>query len=435
LKLDCDVEEDLLNISKLNYSSRLAELLPSARITSLAISESYVILGTNISDVLVFAQSEFKHCGTISNSKENGDVSSIAISNDERRLLIGFGKGRVLMYDLDTLKQLRKLPSDCHAIASSRVQLVSFISEQNIQGVCADSSSVTLLEFTKIITKRSTDVFQLVKGEMINPPRVFQSYDPASPLYRRPLMAVITPQKLIARPITKALEHPDYELSFPHLTRHHNALYTSWHLGSEGDPELILGHNQQITIFRFAKFSQWLVVRSIQLDEIVSFVSIVPQTSLKLVLASPDCTPPYKIYIYDDDSPTAIYNKTCEEIIALKPFGPYLTSGNILFQDNRGDILSVRMRDWNERIVKIKSQYSIKEAVKFVLSISDGQIKAGLQITVLMSIITRIIYFCEPKKGRYRTGRWVQGFSQYQICARQITPKTYSQRTNKLPKR
>ena len=79
MNIDCDVEEDLLNISKLNYSSRLAELLPSARITSLALSDSYVILGTNISDVLVFAQSEFKHCGTISNSKENGDVSSIGI--------------------------------------------------------------------------------------------------------------------------------------------------------------------------------------------------------------------------------------------------------------------------------------------------------------------------------------------------------------------
>ncbi len=385
LNIDCDVEEDLLNISKLNYSSHLAELLPSARITSIAISESYVILGTNVADVLVFYQSEFEHCGTISNSNENGDVSSLGISSDERRLLVGYSKGCVLMYDLNTFKQLRKLPNDCHAIASARVQLVSFINEQNIQGVCADSSSVTLLEFTKIITKRSTDVFQLVKGEMINPPRVFQSYDPVSPLYRRPLMAVITPQKLIARPITKTLENPDYELSFPHLTRHHNALYTSWHLGSEGDPELILGHNQQITIMRFANFSQWVVVRSIQLDEIVSFVSIVPQTSLKLVLASPDCTPPYKIYIYDDDSPTAIYNKTCEEITALKPFGPYFTSSNILFRDNRGDILSLRMRDWNERTVKIKSEYSIKEAVKFVLSLGDGHIKAGLQTTVFIN--------------------------------------------------
>ena len=102
-----------------------------------------------------------------------GAVTAIGLSVDGKRILIGFSRGKVLMYDTGNIKApIRKLPYNCHAISTAAVNMLRFLFQTNSTAICADSSSVTGLEFTRVMARRGTELYPIYRGEMVQPPKL-----------------------------------------------------------------------------------------------------------------------------------------------------------------------------------------------------------------------------------------------------------------------
>ena len=95
------------------------------------------------------------------------------------------------------------------------------------------------------------------------------------PLFDHPLVAILTPLKLVVKDLSKA-EVKDMELTFPHTTSSPSALCCSWQMNENIEPVLSLAHGQRVTCFRLERCSQWVIDRVIELDEIASYITTFP---------------------------------------------------------------------------------------------------------------------------------------------------------------
>ena len=285
--LELDFLEDFLVNADWPLEKRVFEVAPYAEVTSISTNSGKTAIGLKDGTTLIFGSNLDLECRIESAEKNFGSVSASGLSADGKRILIGYSRGKVLMYDVTSPKSaIRKLPANCHVIATASVNLASFTSKTNSLGICADSSSISGLEFTRVMARRGTELYQIYRGEMVSRPNLFLASShltnsksaESHPLYDHPLCAILTPLKLVIKDVSKT-ELKDMELTFPHTTSSPNALCCSWQMNENLEPVLSLAHGQRVTCFRLDRCSQWVIDRVIELEEIASYITTFPRKS------------------------------------------------------------------------------------------------------------------------------------------------------------
>ena len=96
------------------------ERINAGSATTITVGYLAIAVGTSHGHVLVFDVSQVLRCclGEQRERELGGAVSSLSISANGTRLLVGYAKGLVLMYDLEAGKLLRTI-TDCHAVATA----------------------------------------------------------------------------------------------------------------------------------------------------------------------------------------------------------------------------------------------------------------------------------------------------------------------------
>uniref|UniRef100_A0A667YJG9 VPS8 subunit of CORVET complex n=1 Tax=Myripristis murdjan TaxID=586833 RepID=A0A667YJG9_9TELE len=147
----------------------------SAQIVSAAVShiqthtQKVIAVGTSHGLALVFDSNQaLRLClGTTATGAEYGAVSALSINHDCSRLLCGFAKGQITMWDLANGKLLRTI-TDAHPPGTAILH-VKFTDDPTL-AVCNDSGgSVFELAFRRVMGMRSCDsrcLFSGSKGEV-----------------------------------------------------------------------------------------------------------------------------------------------------------------------------------------------------------------------------------------------------------------------------
>uniref|UniRef100_A0A3B4VJT2 VPS8 subunit of CORVET complex n=1 Tax=Seriola dumerili TaxID=41447 RepID=A0A3B4VJT2_SERDU len=141
----------------------------SAQIVSAATVSGVIAVGTSHGLALVFDTNQaLRLClGTKMTGAEFGAVSALSINHDCSRLLCGFAKGQITMWDLANGKLLRTI-SDAHPPGTAILH-VKFTDDPTL-AVCNDSGgSVFELAFRRVMGMRSCDsrcLFSGSKGEV-----------------------------------------------------------------------------------------------------------------------------------------------------------------------------------------------------------------------------------------------------------------------------
>nr|XP_006819234.1 PREDICTED: vacuolar protein sorting-associated protein 8 homolog [Saccoglossus kowalevskii] len=140
-----------------------ADRVDAGKPTAMAVS-ALISIGTSHGIVLVFDPKQaLKWClGSTAVGAQYGAVSAISINNDCSRLLAGFAKGQVTMWDLSNGKLLRTI-TDAHPPGSA-VLHIKFTDDPTL-AICSDSGgSVFELSFKRVMGMRSCESRCLFSG-------------------------------------------------------------------------------------------------------------------------------------------------------------------------------------------------------------------------------------------------------------------------------
>ncbi|KAJ8019457.1 Vacuolar protein sorting-associated protein 8-like [Holothuria leucospilota] len=140
-----------------------ADRVDAGKPSALAVG-MYIAVGTSHGLILVFdPQQTLKWClGSTAVGAQYGAVSALCINNDSTRLLAGFAKGQMTMWDLMTGKLLRTM-TDAHPPGSA-VLHIQFTDDPTI-AICSDSGgSVFELTFKRVMGIRSCESRCLFSG-------------------------------------------------------------------------------------------------------------------------------------------------------------------------------------------------------------------------------------------------------------------------------
>lgn len=168
-----------------------------------------VAVGTSHGIVLVFDSSQTLRWCLDSQDKDQGSVSALCFNYDATRLLVGYARGHILMYDVKNGKLLRTM-TDVHAPGTA-VLHVKFTDNPNL-ALCSDSGgSVFELTFKRTMGVRgcsSKCLFSGSRGEVCSiEPLLLESVS-SHPLHGTVLVAMATLSKIIVvsiRPRMKVL--------------------------------------------------------------------------------------------------------------------------------------------------------------------------------------------------------------------------------------
>ncbi|CAL8101722.1 unnamed protein product [Orchesella dallaii] len=182
-----------------SHINTVSDNVDAGTATAVAIG-SLIAVGTSHGYILIFdAMQSFKWCLGDANSREaGGSVSSLAVSGNGSRLLVGYAKGLISMYDLENGRLIRTL-YDVHAI-NSAVLILRFTDEASL-ALCSDSGgSVFELNFKRTMGVRGCEsrcIFSGSRGEVCTfEPLLLSSY-PDNALSKYVIIALATLSKVI----------------------------------------------------------------------------------------------------------------------------------------------------------------------------------------------------------------------------------------------
>ncbi|XP_066928995.1 vacuolar protein sorting-associated protein 8 homolog [Clytia hemisphaerica] len=235
--------------------------------TSMAVS-TLVAIGTSHGLTLVF---EPKHqvlkllLGSSKDGEKYGAVTALSINVDCDRLLCGYARGQVTMWDLSKGQCLRVI-TDAHPLGHA-VLHIQFTDDRTMAMLNDSSGSVYTLSFKRALTRtcESSCFFSGSKGEVCTMVPLHISPNlKDSPLYGSSLLAMASLTKVIVvnmkpKPVpvfTQKLSGPENTL--PHL---------SWHFmlaevepnGKQVVPVLALARHQTIQFFKVVKVEESFV--------------------------------------------------------------------------------------------------------------------------------------------------------------------------------
>uniref|UniRef100_A0A2L2YDL3 Vacuolar protein sorting-associated protein 8-like protein n=1 Tax=Parasteatoda tepidariorum TaxID=114398 RepID=A0A2L2YDL3_PARTP len=145
-----------------------AERVNAGKPTSMAVS-SVIAVGTFHGITLIFdPQQVLKWClGTTEYGEKYGSVSALAFNNDCSRLLAGYSRGEITMWDLHKGKLIRTI-SDAHPMQNA-VLHIKFTDDPTL-ALCSDSGgSVFELNFKRVMGTRTCEtrcIFSGSRGEV-----------------------------------------------------------------------------------------------------------------------------------------------------------------------------------------------------------------------------------------------------------------------------
>lgn len=126
-----------------------------------------VAIGTTKSVVLLFEQytQTLKHC--LISDVSNGAVSALNLNSDATRLLAGYARGRIQMYDCANGKLLRNINPDCHA-PETAILTIKFTHDPTVALFSDSGGSVYVLQFTRHLKRdyQSKCLFSGSRGEV-----------------------------------------------------------------------------------------------------------------------------------------------------------------------------------------------------------------------------------------------------------------------------
>lgn len=168
-----------------------------------------IAVGTSHGLVLVFDNSQTLRWCLDSQDKDQGSVSALCFNYDVTRLLVGYARGHILMYDIKNGKLLRTM-TDVHAPGTA-VLHVKFTDNPNL-ALCSDSGgSVFELTFKRTMGVRgcsSKCLFSGSRGEVCTIEPLLLDSVQGHPLQGTVLVAMATLSKIIVvsiRPRMKVL--------------------------------------------------------------------------------------------------------------------------------------------------------------------------------------------------------------------------------------
>lgn len=187
-----------------------AERVHSGKPTAMAVS-AMMAVGTFRGLVLVFdAEQALRWClGSIQLGEQYGSVSALGFNRDCSRLLCGYAKGQLTMWDLTSGRLLRTI-TDIHP-PQMAILHAKFTDDPTL-GICSDSGgSVYELSFRKLLHSRTCDsvcIFSGSRGEVcaLEPLHVSPEVSPRHPAQEVSLLALATVTKVIVvtvRPVLR----------------------------------------------------------------------------------------------------------------------------------------------------------------------------------------------------------------------------------------
>uniref|UniRef100_A0A8B9ICG7 Vacuolar protein sorting-associated protein 8 homolog n=1 Tax=Anser brachyrhynchus TaxID=132585 RepID=A0A8B9ICG7_9AVES len=141
----------------------------SAQIVSAAVTSNLIAVGTSHGLALIFDQNQaLRLClGSTAVGAQYGAISALSINNDCSRLLCGFAKGQITMWDLASGKLLRSI-TDAHPPGTAILH-IKFTDDPTL-AICNDSGgSVFELSFKRVMGVRTCEsrcLFSGSKGEV-----------------------------------------------------------------------------------------------------------------------------------------------------------------------------------------------------------------------------------------------------------------------------
>jgi len=139
-----------------------------------------IAIGTTKSVVLLFEHHTqiLKHC--LNSDLSNGAVSALNFNSDSTRLLVGYARGRIQMYDCSNGKLLRNINNDIHA-PDTAILNIKFTHNPTVALFSDSGGSVYVLQFTRHLKRgyQSKCLFTGSRGEVctIEPLLFYHQHD------------------------------------------------------------------------------------------------------------------------------------------------------------------------------------------------------------------------------------------------------------------
>ncbi|CAF3090658.1 unnamed protein product [Rotaria socialis] len=126
-----------------------------------------IAIGTTKSVVLLFEHQTqtLKHC--LNSDLTNGAVSALNFNSDGTRLLVGYARGRIQMYDCSNGKLLRNISNDIHG-PDTAILNIKFTHDPTVAVFSDSGGSVYVLQFTRHLKRgyQSKCLFSGSRGEV-----------------------------------------------------------------------------------------------------------------------------------------------------------------------------------------------------------------------------------------------------------------------------
>nr|CAB3267651.1 vacuolar protein sorting-associated protein 8 homolog [Phallusia mammillata] len=409
---DKDNEEKhgcVLSVNKLQSLSRqmlsAMDRVNAGRPTTLAVS-SMIAVGTAHGLVLVFNASQaMQYClGNAHIGAKYGSVTALTFNMDCSRLLVGYAKGQILMYDVTSGKLLRTI-SDAHPPGSA-VLHVKFTDDPTI-AVCNDSGgSVFELNFKRVMGVRSCEsrcLFSGSRGEVCIIEGLHLTKSIADhPLRDRHILAMGTLSKVLV-----VVLRPQIKVLFAHRLASNPscAPLLAWQLAvfhgdtfRSIDPILTFGRGDVIYFFQ-VKCEGWDTVNFVHLRtmnltyKLINMAWLNSRTILLVDISE-------RSHVVDTDSQTGlqitplnqvqlVYNSAAFKSIAtggnvsvaLATVGEHACYHSVVQYGGKIYFLGMEtvtvatINSWQQRI-DIARSVGHKEALKLALTFYDGSAKA-----------------------------------------------------------
>uniref|UniRef100_K1R9K0 Vacuolar protein sorting-associated protein 8-like protein n=1 Tax=Magallana gigas TaxID=29159 RepID=K1R9K0_MAGGI len=380
--------------------------------TSMAIS-SLIAIGTSHGLVLVFDPKQvLKWClGSTAVGQQYGSVSALSFNKDCTRLLSGFAKGQITMWDLTNGKLLRTI-TDAHPPGSA-VLHVKF-TDSPVLAVCSDSGgSVFELEMKRLIGVRTCEskcLFSGSRGEVC----VVEPLHMNLTIKDHPMQDVMVVAMATLSKVLVVTLRPQLKVVFTHPLKGNPTCLPllAWHFVviqvSERDrvidPVLVFARESTIYFFQvICNNAQDIKCSGLQKITVpykmlsVAWMNprvlVTMDTNEKLHVI--DVRSEEELEVLDVSSVQLVYNNSHFKSLAtggnvsqaLAMAGEEACYQTVVSQNGQLFLLGTKgvyvytLRNWRERIDVLVKQNKYNEALALALSFYDGRAKAVIGLT------------------------------------------------------
>ncbi|KAL1132103.1 hypothetical protein AAG570_010061, partial [Ranatra chinensis] len=371
------------------------------------VGRSVIGVGTSHGMVMCFdggQRARWMHRG----DRDQGSVSCIASNPDSSRLLAGYARGLVLMFDTLDGKLLRTIGTEAHTPSTAVVHL-RFTDLPSIALLSDSGGSVFELGLKRVLGVRSWEVrcvFSGSRGEVVTIEPLLHSDHPSHPLAGSVIVAMATLSKLLLislRPETRLLftfSTPSSPTSLPLLSWQFVVINVA-DATRVMDPVLAFARDDVIHFFQVSVDAMGqMAVHTLQKMTVgYSLVACHWQTSRTVALVDStetlrlvDVRTKQELETLDLSCVSLVYNSSAFKGIATGGnvskamamagqracYNSVQSFGSQLFLLGTKNLHSISIRIWTERIDNLISQNRFADALRLAMDFYEEKAKAVL---------------------------------------------------------